>query len=225
MVVLDMGSFKMEPPCAASRKNARPDCNFSRFWQNGGRVGPGKTRLAGRCSFHTSFMLPALETIQSSVAPVVMISANGLLCLAFYNRLSALMNRSRAVNKERFDLATRTAMLAKQEPAERGNRPSAPPGGNPRRGGPSPHGPRLVGPRHTAVLAAVGPLHVGLFLALGLSSVGAKFAWLAVGLFLAGAVVMILGILMAIVDLRAALDALVFEHQEMESGLCPDLQE
>ena len=62
-------------------------------------------------------------------------------------------------------------------------------------------------------------------LALGLSSVGAEFAWLAVGLFLAGAVVMILGILMAIVDLRAALDALAFEHQEMESGLCPDLQE
>ena len=45
-----------------------------------------------------------------------MISANGLLCLAFYNRLNALMNRSRTVNKERFDFATRTAMLAEQEP-------------------------------------------------------------------------------------------------------------
>ena len=36
----------------------------------------------------SSPMLRHLEVIQSFVAPVVMISANGLLCLAFYNRLN-----------------------------------------------------------------------------------------------------------------------------------------
>ncbi len=35
-----------------------------------------------------------------------MVSANGLLCLAFYNRLSSLANRSRTMNKERFDLSS-----------------------------------------------------------------------------------------------------------------------
>ena len=170
-------------------------------------------------------MLPALETIQSSVAPVVMISANGLLCLTFYNRLSAFMNRSRTINKERFDLATRAAMLAKQEPQDV----------------------EIVHLRHRVkILDEVGHrimdqiwwvrgmllclllsvlCMLACSLALGLSAVGAEFAWLAVGLFLAGAVLMILGILMAIVDLRFAMDALIFEHQEMESGLCPDFQE
>ena len=40
-----------------------------------------------------------------------MVSANGLLCLAFYNRLSSLANRSRAMNKERFDLVAQLSAL------------------------------------------------------------------------------------------------------------------
>jgi len=56
-------------------------------------------------------MLTHLEIIQSSVAPVVMVSANGLLCLAFYNRLSSLANRSRTMNKERFDLVGQLSAL------------------------------------------------------------------------------------------------------------------
>ncbi len=173
-------------------------------------------------------MLTALETIQSSVAPVVMISANGLLCLAFYNRLSALMNRSRTVNKERFDLATRTAMLAKLEPQnaeiahlrrrinildEIGHRLMD----------------RIWWVRGTLMcllLSVLCMLACSLALGLlGLSSVGERFAWFAVGCFLTGAMVMILGIFMAMVDLRATLDALIFEHQEMESGLCADFPE
>jgi hypothetical protein len=56
-------------------------------------------------------MIPHLEIIQSSVAPVVMVSANGLLCLAYYNRLSSLANRSRTMNKERFDLVSQLSAL------------------------------------------------------------------------------------------------------------------
>ena len=37
-----------------------------------------------------SLMNTSLETIQAFVSPVVMVSANGLMCLAFYNRLTRL---------------------------------------------------------------------------------------------------------------------------------------
>lgn len=40
--------------------------------------------------------------ISSSVVPVVIISACGLLCLAFYNRLAAIMTRLRTLQHERF---------------------------------------------------------------------------------------------------------------------------
>lgn len=59
-------------------------------------------------------MRTALETIQLLVAPVVMISACGLLCLALYNRLAAMVSRARAFHKEQFDAATRLASARAQ---------------------------------------------------------------------------------------------------------------
>ena len=56
-------------------------------------------------------MLGTLQTIQSFVAPVVMISANGLLCLAFFNRMAAVVHRVREINRERFELAARLAVI------------------------------------------------------------------------------------------------------------------
>ncbi len=44
------------------------------------------------------------QVIGQLVAPVVMISANGLLCLAFFNRLATLVARSRAFANERVAL-------------------------------------------------------------------------------------------------------------------------
>lgn len=41
------------------------------------------------------------EIITLSVVPVVMISACGLLCLAFYNRLSVVVTRLRSLQRER----------------------------------------------------------------------------------------------------------------------------
>lgn len=41
------------------------------------------------------------EIISSSVVPVVIISACGLLCLAFYNRLSVIVARLRSLQRER----------------------------------------------------------------------------------------------------------------------------
>jgi len=41
------------------------------------------------------------KVVVASVAPVVVISASGLLCLAFYNRLAAIVSTLRAVQRER----------------------------------------------------------------------------------------------------------------------------
>jgi Protein of unknown function (DUF2721) len=52
-----------------------------------------------------------LHIIQLLVAPVVMISAGGLICLALYNRLAMIVTRARAFHKERFDSITRLTCL------------------------------------------------------------------------------------------------------------------
>jgi hypothetical protein len=162
-------------------------------------------------------MLPALDTIQSFVAPVVMISANGLLCLAFYNRLSALMNRSRTINKERFDLVTRLAVIADRaeqaiEAAHLRRRIDIL----------DELGHRLFDRawliRGTLVCLLVAVVcMLACSLALGLSPLGAGLAWAALALFVAGAVVMMIGVVMAIQELRITLEPLLYEHEQMEA--------
>jgi hypothetical protein len=48
-----------------------------------------------------------VSTIQQLLAPVVMISACGLLCLALYNRLATVVSRIRQFNRERLEHAIR----------------------------------------------------------------------------------------------------------------------
>ncbi len=55
--------------------------------------------------------MDVLKVIQMLVAPVVIISANGLICLALYNRLAAIVTRARTFTKERFDSVTRLSAL------------------------------------------------------------------------------------------------------------------
>jgi hypothetical protein len=43
------------------------------------------------------------KVISASVVPVVIISACGLMCLAFYNRLAAIVSRLRAFQRERLE--------------------------------------------------------------------------------------------------------------------------
>ncbi len=45
-----------------------------------------------------------VESIRALVAPVVMISAQGLICLALYNRLAAVVGRLRMFSREQFDV-------------------------------------------------------------------------------------------------------------------------
>jgi hypothetical protein len=47
-----------------------------------------------------------MEAMRDLLAPAAMISANGLICLALFNRLTAVINRLRMFSKERFDVQT-----------------------------------------------------------------------------------------------------------------------
>lgn len=64
--------------------------------------------------------LTAQSVIQSLVAPVIIISACGLLCLALYNRLTAIVSRARAFNKERYDLHIKLEMIDSDEQHDSG---------------------------------------------------------------------------------------------------------
>ncbi|MGA2253859.1 MAG: DUF2721 domain-containing protein [Thermoguttaceae bacterium] len=161
-------------------------------------------------------MLPHLETIQSFVAPVVMISANGLLCLAFYNRLSALANRSRVMNKERFDLVAQLSALQAKgavglEPEhlelriatldEIGHQLFD----------------RASWIRRTLMSLLISVLcMLGCSLCLGLTMLVEAIAAIAPWLFVVGIISMMVGILAAIEELRRSLKPLLFEHEQID---------
>jgi hypothetical protein len=161
-------------------------------------------------------MPPHLEVIQSFVAPVVMVSANGLLCLAFYNRLSALASRSRAMNKERFDLVAQ--LLALRAKGAVGLEPE--------------HlelriatldeiGHQLFDRarwiRRTLMSLLISVLcMLACSLCLGLSTLAEAIAAIAPWLFVAGIISMMIGILAAIEELRRSLRPLLFEHEQID---------
>lgn len=159
-----------------------------------------------------------VETITSFVVPVVMISANGLLALAFYNRLAALIGRLRAINKERFDLFTRLSAMAgapQEAPGvvhiqrrleildELGHMIFA--------------RARLIRDALICLLVTV-LLMLGCSLNLGIAKRWPAVEWLAPILFVAGVAVMALGIVRAIQELCAALATLSFEHDMLEQA-------
>ena len=142
-----------------------------------------------------------------------MVSANALLCLVFYNRLSAVVNRSRAINKERFDLLTHQAVLTATEKQ-------------------SQHSVYIR--RRMEVLDHVGAqlleraqwvrrvlyclllavlCMLACSLTLGLVSGDSFFARLAMGFFVTGTLVMMAGGTLAIWELHLALEPLMFETE------------
>jgi hypothetical protein len=161
-------------------------------------------------------MFPALETIQSFVAPVVVISANGLLCLAFYNRLASVISRLRTINKERFDLHARLSAM----PANDSDSPQA---------GYLRHRVEILDElghqlfervrviRDSLVFLLVAVLcMLGCSLALGLAPGFPQMGSVALVLFVTGVAIMILGVARAIQELRMTLSTLVFEHDMLE---------
>src|SRR5450755_4248249 len=62
-----------------------------------------------------SIMAGTVEIIHTLVAPVVMISAQGLICLALYNRLAAVVGRLRVFSREYFETQTRLAGMSPEQ--------------------------------------------------------------------------------------------------------------
>jgi hypothetical protein len=58
------------------------------------------------------------KIIGASVTPVVVISASGLLCLAFYNRLAAIVSRLRGFHRERLHEQDEIARLQSETPID-----------------------------------------------------------------------------------------------------------
>lgn len=165
-------------------------------------------------------MPSVLQTIQLLVAPVVMISACGLLCLALYNRLAAIVARARAFHKERFDAQARLA--ATTDP-----------------GAPDPtvqHLRRrveLLDGQTDQILARAALVRNAVILllatvicmlacslALGLSLLASAFAGLALTFFLVGVATAIVAMILAITELCRALDPVLLEStviDELES--------
>lgn len=160
-------------------------------------------------------MFSATETIQSFVAPVVMISANGLLCLAFYNRLNSIISRSRTINKERFDLAMRLAGIKRQPECTDCQHLAKRIAILDELGHQLYDRARLIRGTLVSLLLSV-VFMLACSLALGLSPLGAWLGWGALAFFVSGALAMMCGVIFAAQELRVALDPLLFEHEELE---------
>ncbi len=145
------------------------------------------------------------DIIGSAVVPVVIISACGLLALAFYNRLAAIVSRLRAFQRER---------LVEQERIDRCA---------------SLHGQRLLehlelqtsSVKHRAklirltlffLLLTIGLL-IGCCLMLGLSVLERPAVYVAVPLFASGLVSMLCSTIAAIFELKAALEPVELESR------------
>ncbi len=162
-------------------------------------------------------MPDSVKTIQFLIAPVVMISACGLLCLALYNRLAAIVSRARAFHKERFYIEVK---LASPEP------PPDPVVGHLRRrfNTLEEQAARILSRARRvrgAILALLGCILCMLVssLTLGAALVWPAFDRAALGLFLLGDLLACLGILLAISEVLGALDPVTMEYTAFEDHL------
>jgi hypothetical protein len=160
-----------------------------------------------------------IKIISASVAPVVIISACGLLCLAFYNRLAAIVSRLRGFQRERMReqeqingaksdnsdsvrgmkllelLETQTEQVMRRA--------------------------KLIQLTLGCLLLAITML-IGCCLMLGLSILEPGTVFVAVGLFVLGLLTLMLGMFAALGELRLALQPAELESRfvsEMTSAI------
>lgn len=162
-------------------------------------------------------MEDALKTIQLLVAPVIMISANGLICLALYNRLAAIVSRTRTFHKERFDTLTHLSSL----PLEQQTSPKA--HQLRRRSIELEHQSvrilrraRLVRRALMLLMASVLSMLV-CSLSLGLTILLPDLVWVPLVLFFSGTLMMGGGVALAMLELAAALEPVEAERDSVEN--------
>ena len=159
-----------------------------------------------------------VRTIQLLVAPVIMISANGLICLALYNRLAAIVSRTRTFHKERFDALSNLSSLPLEE--QTGQRARSL-----RR--------RVVELemqvkrilRRARLLRGALMLLIGAVIAmllcsmsLGLTVIMNSLLWLPLILFYVGTMMMIGASLLALMELAGALEPVMAEGDSVNDG-------
>jgi ABC-type nickel/cobalt efflux system permease component RcnA len=152
--------------------------------------------------------------ITAGVGPIIVISACGLLCLAFYNRLAAVVTRLRAFHRERLHAHEALNHARKENPAdetaavmhhellgmlETQTRHVT------RRA-------KLIRGALTCLLATIGCLAI-CSLALGLSTFWPGLMCVAAVMFIVGLVLLIAAIVFALVEIRHALDPIELESR------------
>ena len=163
------------------------------------------------------------KIISAGVGPIIVISACGLLCLAFYNRLAAVVTRLRAFHRER--LHAHDALVRARD--------ATPPDevGLVRQQ-------ELIGMlqvqmervtvrarwirRALACLLLTIACLALCSLAVGLSTVWPPAGYPAVFLFVLGLVLLVLGVAFALVELRGALDPVELENRFVRGAIEQD---
>jgi len=152
--------------------------------------------------------------ISAGVGPIIVISACGLLCLAFYNRLAAVVTRLRGFHRERLaeqealrltrqgEDADEVAAVRHQEmlgmleiQTQRVTRRA-----------------KLIRSTLTFLLLTIICLAL-CSLALGLSILAPSLLYAAAGLFIAGLILLVAGVSFAVIEMRSALDPIELESR------------
>ncbi len=159
-----------------------------------------------------------VKTIQLLVAPVIMISANGLICMALYNRLAAIVSRTRTFHKERFDALSSLSALPLEE--QTGRRAKAL---RHRCAELELQGRQIL--RRAGLLRGALMLQIGAVIAmllcsmsLGLTVFLQSLVWLPLVLFFTGTMMMIGGSALALLELAGALEPVMAEGDSVDDG-------
>jgi hypothetical protein len=163
--------------------------------------------------------MPASEwakIISSSVVPVVIISACGLLCLAFYNRLAAIVSRLRGFQRERLreqELLDRAGGADEQEYSRRRKLLELLEEQSVR----VVRRAKLIRVTLLFLLLTISELIVCCIM-LGISVLASQTIFVAIALFMLGLLTLLAGIISAMFELKAAL-----EPAELESHFVSDM--
>jgi hypothetical protein len=152
------------------------------------------------------------KLVSASVAPVVVISASGLLCLAFYNRLAAIVTRLRMVQRERIQetIALRAAIERRDALAARRHRRMLNNLKHQTAG--------IIGRAHLIRLTLLGLLGTVVLLILssifnGLALLWSPLAFAAATFDVAGMLSLLCGVICAMLELKKALDVVELESK------------
>lgn len=151
-------------------------------------------------------------TIQQLLAPVVMISACGLLCMAMYARLSNIVGRLRQFHHERYEALTRLSQGSGSEQAALLRRSD----GLEKQAHDMFDRARLIRNTLVCLVGCVACMLIS-SLSLGLAMWVDSFQKIAFALFVIGVGSMLAGMVMALLELRIALRQVMFEHKDLEN--------